>query len=198
MNIAACVGACLGPVVIGTLTKHDELNGWRDFYVSILNINLGWLPALWCTISSNTALTISQWVQMGFWGLTAIGIFVGYRPPKRHTRFDHLSIWQKIGTLDLIGSGLLCLGLALFLAGLGLGGDLYAWKSAQVLATLIVGGATLLAFALYEMYGTKTGILHHGLLRGPDTDGKTVAICTFLISIESALGFSYLIFYPSL
>lgn len=198
MNIAACLGASLGPVIIGTLTKHDELNGWRDFYVSICSMKYHFSPALWYTISFNPALTISQWVQMGFWGLTAIGIFVGYRPPKRHTRFDHLSIWQKVGTLDLIGSGLLCLGLALFLAGLGLGGDLYAWKSAQVLATLTFGGITLVAFALYEVYGTKTGILHHGLFRGPNTDGKTVAICTFLISIESALGFSYLILYPSL
>ena len=33
MNIAACLGAIVGPMAIGALTKRDPINGWRDFYV---------------------------------------------------------------------------------------------------------------------------------------------------------------------
>lgn len=33
MNIAACLGAVIGPMAIGALTKRDPVNGWRDFYV---------------------------------------------------------------------------------------------------------------------------------------------------------------------
>lgn len=40
---------------------------------------------------------------MGLWGVTVLGLLVGYRPPKRHTKYDHLSITQKIGKLDLPG-----------------------------------------------------------------------------------------------
>lgn len=135
---------------------------------------------------------------MGFWGITALGILVGYRPPKRHTRLDHLSFLQKLGHLDLPGGALLCAGLSLFLAGLCLGGGLYTWTNVRVLAPLVIGLAILVAFGLYETYGTKTGILHHDLFTGPQTNGRVVGICTLLIAVEAILGFSYLIFYPSL
>jgi hypothetical protein len=34
MNVAAALGAIIGPMAIGALTKRDPVNGWRDFYVS--------------------------------------------------------------------------------------------------------------------------------------------------------------------
>ncbi len=144
-------------------------------------------------------LMMRQWVEMALWGVSGIGIFFGYRPPKRHTRYDHLSLPQKLGRLDLIGSALLTVGLALFLTGLSLGGGLYTWKNRRVLITIILGGIFLIAFAAYETYGTKTGILHHDLFRGETAQaGRTVAICAFLIFVEACLAFAYLIFYPTL
>ena len=95
---------------------------------------------------------------MAIWGATAILIFVGYQPPKRHTLYDHLSWFQKLRALDLPGFFLLTAGLSLFLAGLNLGGGLYAWTNVRVLATIIVGLVVLIAFALYEWLGTKEGI----------------------------------------
>lgn len=62
---------------------------------------------------------------MALWGMTAIGLFIGYRPLKRHTRFDHLSFRQKLGRVDLPGFFLMTAGLAVFLTGLNLGGGLY-------------------------------------------------------------------------
>lgn len=43
---------------------------------------------------------------MALWGTTVLGIVIGYRPPKRHTALDHLSLAQKIARLDLPGIGL--------------------------------------------------------------------------------------------
>ncbi|KAK5108576.1 hypothetical protein LTR62_008152 [Meristemomyces frigidus] len=168
MNVAASLGACAAPLVIGGFTRSDP-EGWRTFY----------------------------WVQMALWGATAAGIFMGYRPPKRHTRLDHLSIWQKIGHLDLAGMGLLTTGLTLLLVGLNLGGGLYAWTNVRVLATLIIGILVLISFALYEWKGTKTGIIHHELFRNNEY-ARTFAICVALIFIEAILLFSYIIFYPVL
>jgi hypothetical protein len=135
---------------------------------------------------------------MALWGVTAIGIFVGYRPPKRHTRLDHLSFWQKLSQLDLPGGGLLTVGLTLFLTGLNLGGSLFSWTNARVLATLITGIIILISFGLYEWKGTKTGILNHELFRGGKAAGRTFAICVGLIFIEGIMLFSYIIFYPVL
>jgi len=33
MNVAAGIGALLGPLCIGSLTKHNIKDGWRNFYV---------------------------------------------------------------------------------------------------------------------------------------------------------------------
>ena len=139
-----------------------------------------------------------QWIQTALWGATAIGLFFGYRPPKRHTRLDHLSLWQKLGRLDIPGCGLLTAGLTLLLTGLNLGGSIFEWNNAPVLATLVVGIVTLLAFGVYEWKFTKTGILHHDLFRGGKNHGRTFALCLGLIFIEGIILFAYVIFYPVL
>ncbi|KEF63228.1 uncharacterized protein A1O9_01205 [Exophiala aquamarina CBS 119918] len=168
MNIAACLGAMVAPVILGSFLQVDRTRGWRNFY----------------------------WVQMGMWAITALGIFAGYRPPKRHTRLDHLSGLQKIQKMDLYGCGLLILGLCVFLAGLNLGGGLYSWINARVLATVIIGGMILVAFFLYEWRGTKTGILHHEIFNGADGTGRTAAISMFLIAVEAIMATPYYLFYP--
>ena len=135
---------------------------------------------------------------MALWGLSAIGTLIGYRPPTRHTRYDHLSLLQKLGRLDLPGFGLLTAGLSLLLAGLNLGGGLFKWTASQVLAPLIVGIVVLLAFGFYEWKFTKTGILNNDLFRGGKARRRTFAIMLGLIFIEGLLLFAYVIFYPVL
>lgn len=144
----------------------------------------------------SSKLNVQQWVQMALWGMTAIGIFFGYRPPKRHTQLDHLSLWQKLGHLDLPGFGLLTAGITLFLVALNLGGGLFPWTNARVLSLLVIGLVTLGGFGVYEWKGTKTGILHHELFRGGEARGRTFAICIVLMMIEGIMLFSYVIFYP--
>lgn len=34
INIDSCLGAVVGPLVIGAFTEADEVNGWKKFYVS--------------------------------------------------------------------------------------------------------------------------------------------------------------------
>ncbi|CAL5865899.1 uncharacterized protein PFLUO_LOCUS105 [Penicillium psychrofluorescens] len=168
MNVAAALGACLGPIVIGALTEDNKKTGWRNFY----------------------------WFQMALWGIIVIGIWVGYQPPKRHTRLDHLSFWQKLAKLDLIGAGLLTAGLTLLLVGLNLGSGTDPWTSTQVLTTLIIGIVTLIIFGVYEWKGTQTGILNHDLFKGGKDQGRTFSICVGLIFIEGILLFAYILFYP--
>lgn len=133
---------------------------------------------------------------MALWGMTALLILIGYQPPKRHTQLDHLTFWQKLGKLDLVGTGLLTTGLTLFLVSLNLGGEIFPWTAAPVLATLIIGLVVLFAFGVYEWKGTKTGILHHDLFRGGRERGQTFTICVALIFIEGVVLFSYILFYP--
>ena len=135
---------------------------------------------------------------MALWGSAAILTFLGYRPPRRNTRYDPLSWLQKVGRLDLPGIGLLTAGLTLQLTGLNLGGGLYEWGDAQVLATMIVGIVVLLASGVYEWKFTKTGILNYDLFRAGKERGRTFALCLFLVFIEGLLLFAYAILYPVL
>ncbi|KAH8653570.1 putative siderophore iron transporter [Xylariales sp. PMI_506] len=170
INIAAALGACSGPLIIGAFTRNNPMNGWRNYY----------------------------WIQMAFWGATAVGIFVGYRPPKRHTRLDHLPVTEKIIALDLPGVGLFAAGLTLLLVGLNLGGSLFAWTDPRVMSTLIVGIVTLLVFCVYEWKGTSAGMANHDLFRGENKSGRTLAIFLVLIFLEGVMLFAYIIFYPIL
>lgn len=34
LNVAAAVGAIIGPLTIGALLRKDPVNGWRRFWVS--------------------------------------------------------------------------------------------------------------------------------------------------------------------
>jgi hypothetical protein len=129
------------------------------------------------------------------WGAGALGICFGYRPPKRHTRMDHLSFWQKLAHLDLPGMSLFVIGLTLFSVGLSLGGGLYSWTSGVVLSTIIIGFVGLIAFGIYEWKGTKTGIVSHELFRGGKNRGRIFAICLGIMAIEAILAFPFFVFY---
>ncbi|KAJ9614360.1 hypothetical protein H2200_002496 [Cladophialophora chaetospira] len=174
INIFASLGSSTGPLIIGALTKANPENGWRKF---------------WYTERI-------KWIQMGLWGASGLGVFFGYRPPKRHTRLDHLGFWQKLGHLDFPGFGLFAAGLSLFLVGLNLGGGQYAWTNARVLSTLVSGLGILIVLGVYEWKGTSTGFLHHDLFRGGEGMGRTFAICLWLIFAEGILLFPYVVFFP--
>jgi hypothetical protein len=92
-----------------------------------------------------------------------VAIFIGYHPPKRHTDLDHLSLRQKISSINLTGCGLFTAGLALFTAGTGLSGGVYSWTNARTLATMIFGVVTLFTFEIQEWKRAKTGFLNHEL-----------------------------------
>jgi hypothetical protein len=36
MNVAAAIGACAGPLIIGALIERNAHTGWRNFYVIII------------------------------------------------------------------------------------------------------------------------------------------------------------------
>ncbi|OQV09750.1 hypothetical protein CLAIMM_13839 [Cladophialophora immunda] len=175
LSLAASLSNISGPLIGGALTtqnahaRSSSNSGWRKYF----------------------------WIEFAIWAAGAMGVFFGYRPPKRHTRLDHLSFWQKLGRLDLLGSGLLISGLVLLLVGLNLGGNLYAWTNAKVLVTLILGIAVLGAFGAWEWKGTKTGIMSHDMFqKGPNGRTRPFPIYVALMCIEGIVLFTIIIFYP--
>ncbi|KAL4734772.1 major facilitator superfamily domain-containing protein [Aspergillus similis] len=61
-----------------------------------------------------------------------------------------ISLWRM---LDPLGALSFTAGLLLFLLGLSWGGQMYPWKSGQVIGTLVSGVVILVAFIFWEIYG---------------------------------------------
>ncbi|KIX97340.1 uncharacterized protein Z520_06792 [Fonsecaea multimorphosa CBS 102226] len=169
LQATGAFGMIAAPLSIGALTKRDLNNGWRNFY----------------------------WISTGLWGASALSLFLGYRPPKRHTRLDHLSAWHKFRQMDLLGALLLGSGLCLLLAGVNMGGSVYPWTSATVLSTMLSGIALLILFGVWEWKGTKTGIMHHELFTH-SRSLSTFCICVALVFSEGVLVYAFIVFYPLL
>ncbi|KAJ9638512.1 hypothetical protein H2204_004282 [Knufia peltigerae] len=72
-----------------------------------------------------------------------------YHPPTFHMKSNR-NRGEVIRHFDWIGLALFSGGLITFLLGLSWGGSAYPWKSARVIATLVVGGATLIIFVIFE------------------------------------------------
>lgn len=167
INVAAGLGAVTGPFVIGALTQQDTLGGWRKFY----------------------------WVQTALWGFCVVGILVGYMPPKRAS--DGSSFMNKLGRIDLIGSGLLLAAIALVVTGFNLV-SVFGWTSAKVLTPIVIGAVAFILFGAYEAFETKTGIFPHELFRGGSKHGWAFAIFCVLFFIEGITFFAINTFYPTL
>src|ERR1700761_9006055 len=73
--------------------------------------------------------------------------FLCYFPPTFKMKFQNRTVKQQLRDFDYVGTVLYVGGFLVFLLGLSWGGSVYPWKSAHVIATMVVGGITMIAFA---------------------------------------------------
>ncbi|KAL1797019.1 hypothetical protein ACET3X_005559 [Alternaria dauci] len=135
------------------------------------------------------------WLQTGLWAIATIGILIGYSPPKRTMARSELQ--ANLRHIDWIGSVLLTAGITLIVAGFNFQST-YGWFSGQFLGPLVSGLVALLAFGLYETFGTKTGIIPHELFSVNRRYGWAVVNLAVLFFIEGVTFFAIVTFYPAL
>ncbi len=90
------------------------------------------------------------WIQAIFHGLSSIGLFAFYHPPK-NTRNPELSWGDIYWACDPIGSFLFISGSLFTLLALDWAGGRYTWSDPHVRRPLTVGLVLLVAFGLYGM-----------------------------------------------
>ncbi|KAF2120376.1 fungal trichothecene efflux pump [Lophiotrema nucula] len=78
--------------------------------------------------------------------------FLFYYPPTFHEKFHNRSPMQQLKKFDYVGTVLFVGGFLVFLLGLSWGGSVYPWKSAHVIATMVIGGIITIVFVLWECY----------------------------------------------
>lgn len=73
-----------------------------------------------------------------------------YFPPSFHQKHGADTIMRWVKNYDYIGMFLYVAGLLLFILGLSWGGSIYPWKSAGVIAPIIIGFSCLVGLMVYE------------------------------------------------
>jgi hypothetical protein len=86
--------------------------------------------------------------------LTAILLFFFYHPPTFVTKHedDHKTKLQLLKEIDYVGLILFTAACLLLLLGLNWGGGQHPWKSAWVIAPIVVSGGCFLALGLWEAF----------------------------------------------
>ena len=81
--------------------------------------------------------------------IAVILFYLCYHPPSYAQLHVGKSMRKQLAELDYGGIVLFVGGLVSLVLGLSWGGGLYPWSSASVIAPLVVGFVTLVAFAIY-------------------------------------------------
>ncbi|KAF2492222.1 MFS general substrate transporter [Lophium mytilinum] len=105
-------------------------------YAFVYQTSVGWRGVFYFLIALNALITVA--------------FFLFYRPPNFSMKHGGRSKVQYIKQFDYVGAFLFIAGMLFFIMGLSWGGSLHPWKSASVIATIVVGFLCLVAFALYE------------------------------------------------
>lgn len=119
--------SALGPsIAYGFIENHPNV-GWRGLYWFLLAIN----------------------------GVALICWTLFYFPPsfdKKHRGEENATVGYWVRNFDYVGTFLFAGGFVAFLLGLSWGGAVYPWNHAGPIAGITIGGVTLIAFVLWEIF----------------------------------------------
>jgi MFS family permease len=135
LNATGGIGGIAGLLCGSALTAHN-LYGWRNYW----------------------------YITVALTGVSAITIAALYNPPPRSEQ-RHLTLRQKLSSLDWSGYALLAASLVLFSMGLTWGNNPFSWTNAHVLAPLIVGIVIFAGFVAHQTFIKRDGLIHHDLFK---------------------------------
>ncbi|KAH6715893.1 putative major facilitator superfamily transporter [Leptodontidium sp. MPI-SDFR-AT-0119] len=131
------------------------------------------------------------WISLIYNFVAFVGMVFTYFP-ERHIVIEKESKMETLKKIDWLGAVLSITGIALFLVALQAGGYTHPWKSAYVLAQLIIGILLIIAFIIWEWKGAKVPMVPRELFQGQQTIGVT-----FLLLFVAGMNFYSLInFFP--
>ncbi|OCT54913.1 putative MFS drug efflux pump [Cladophialophora carrionii] len=168
----------------------------RGKYVAILVFTI--IPFCPSVLWGQLIAYYSSWRYIGlFSGLWACIGFVGtlifyFPPPRPNSR--GLTKKEIIGEIDFVGGALSISGMILFLAGLQWGGYQYPWRSAHVLAPLLIGALLLLvAFPIWEIKFAKFPMFPSRMKK----EARILTLTLIITAISGANFFSVIMFWPT-
>ena len=141
---------------------------------------VGWRGCYYVMIAVN-ALSVTCW-------------FLFYHPPTFHMKHQDKTKMQVLKDFDFVGLVLFTGGFLIFLFGLSWGGSVYPWKSAHVIATIVIGAITLVIFGVWE---TRANLVEPLIPIHLFRNGRWVAMVV-LIGISCSVYYAFSVVFPQL
>jgi MFS family permease len=149
-------------------------------YAFVLKTAAGWRGCYYLIIGINTFSTLC-WVLF-------------YHPPTFRMKHSSASRMSLIKKFDYVGLILFTGGFLILLMGLSWGGSVHPWNSAPVIATIVVGGLSLITFVCWEAFAKlEEPLIPIHLFR----NGGWVAII-FLCSLGATVYYAFSIIWPQM
>ncbi|KAL2816687.1 major facilitator superfamily domain-containing protein [Aspergillus granulosus] len=153
----------LTEVLIADLIPLHERGKWMGFRALTWAFGAVMGPVIGGALAEHAWRWIF-WINLPFCGLGLALIPVVMRLQR-----DHSPLWNRLATVDYIGSVLFVGSLSSFLVPLSWGGIMYAWDSWHTLAPLIIGAVGLVVFAIFESAVPKYPLIPMKIFRTPTT-----------------------------
>lgn len=186
--------ALLYPIIIHELIPNKHRH-WAQAAVTLSVFpTLGFGPAIARTMVAHTSMGWRgvYWLNVAVSGASVILFLACYFPPNFHMINSELTKWQEVKSLDYGGLILYFAGLILILLGFTWTQGTYPWRSAHVIASLVVGALTLVAFTVYETYvPLRQPLLPVRLFKLPN-----IVACIFVGSTMQMVWLALNVFWP--
>ncbi|KAJ7065624.1 iron permease [Mycena amicta] len=142
----------LSEILIADLVPLAERGAYQGFLALVWSIGSCIGPPIGGALASvdGKAWRWLFWLNLPLCGMSFILVALCL-----HVKTPEGTLRSKLAQVDWIGNIIVVLGSGLVIIGITWGGVRYAWSSAHVLATLIIGLVLLLIFGFYEAYGIR-------------------------------------------
>ncbi|KAH6673088.1 fungal trichothecene efflux pump [Halenospora varia] len=109
-------------------------------YAFIAYVKLGWRTCYWWCFA--------------FEFMSVVFLTLFYYPPSFETKHqeDHKTKWEMVKELDYVGLITFTAACTLLLVGINRGGTIAPWKSASVIAPIVVAGVLFIVLGFWEVY----------------------------------------------
>ncbi|KAJ9608501.1 hypothetical protein H2200_007489 [Cladophialophora chaetospira] len=146
--------ALLYPIIVHEVLPN-KYRHWGHAAVTLSVLpSLGFGSSISRTFVADTSLSWrgAYWLNVAVSGAAFVLFAICYFPPDFHMINSELTKWQEVKEFDYGGFLLYLGGLLLVILGFSWPSGTYAWKSPQVISTLVIGTLLLVGFAFYEIY----------------------------------------------
>ena len=121
----------------------------------------------------------------------AATLLIFFYRPLESPKEPGVSTWAILRKkIDWLGAFILAAAIGLFMTGLTMGGESYAWDSGYVIGTLCAGAGMMIVLAIHQIFFNKHGILDHDLWT------RNFGVAAFGCFVEGVVFLSILLFFP--